>query len=562
MSEALNTKHYRRKIKELTLLFEISRILDEDMDLKEVIHPLLESMAENIGMQRATITLLNRKTGELSIEAAYGLSSQEKMKGRYKVGEGITGKVVETGQPMIIPNIEDEPSFLDKTGARKSWQNKQTSFICVPIKSGNEVIGTFSIDRLNQEGEMDLDDDVRLLSIVSSMIARAVQLRQRSEEEKQRLLEENTRLQKELKAKFQPDNMVGNSQAMQEVFDLMSQVSGSDATVLIRGESGTGKELVAQAIHYNSLRADKPFIKINCAALPESVIESELFGHEKGAFTGAMNTRKGRFEMADGGTIFLDEIGEISPMTQVKLLRVLQEREIERVGGSETIKVNVRILAATNRNLEEEIENNTFREDLYYRLNVFPIHIPPMRERKTDLMLLADFFTEKYSKRNRKHIKRISSSAIDLIMSYHWPGNVRELENCIERAVLLSTDQVIHAYHLPPSLQSAESSNTGIHSTLQEAVENLEKELISEALKSNRGNMARAARKLGITERIMACGLKNIISTTKTTGPLCRNTSKHLHNGSLFHFLDSSRKWGPPGPHFFYHTVFSYKITI
>ena len=508
MSEALNTKHYRRKIKELTLLFEISRILDEDMDLKEVIHPLLESMAENIGMQRATITLLNRKTGELSIEAAYGLSSQEKMKGRYKVGEGITGKVVETGQPMIIPNIEDEPSFLDKTGARKSWQNKQTSFICVPIKSGNEVIGTFSIDRLNQEGEMDLDDDVRLLSIVSSMIARAVQLRQRSEEEKQRLLEENTRLQKELKAKFQPDNMVGNSQAMQEVFDLMSQVSGSDATVLIRGESGTGKELVAQAIHYNSLRADKPFIKINCAALPESVIESELFGHEKGAFTGAMNTRKGRFEMADGGTIFLDEIGEISPMTQVKLLRVLQEREIERVGGSETIKVNVRILAATNRNLEEEIENNTFREDLYYRLNVFPIHIPPMRERKTDLMLLADFFTEKYSKRNRKHIKRISSSAIDLIMSYHWPGNVRELENCIERAVLLSTDQVIHAYHLPPSLQSAESSNTGIHSTLQEAVENLEKELISEALKSNRGNMARAARKLGITERIMGLRVK------------------------------------------------------
>ena len=508
MSEALNTKHYRRKIKELTLLFEISRILDEDMNLKEVIHPLLESMAENIGMQRATITLLNRKTGELSIEAAYGLSSQEKLKGRYKVGEGITGKVVQTGQPMIIPNIEEEPSFLDKTGARKSRQNKQTSFICVPIKSGNEVIGTFSIDRLNQEAEMDLDDDVRLLSIVSSMIARAVQLRQRSEEEKQRLLDENSRLQNELKAKFQPDNMVGNSQAMQEVFDLMSQVSGSDATVLIRGESGTGKELVAQAIHYNSLRADKPFIKVNCAALPESVIESELFGHEKGAFTGAMNTRKGRFEMADGGTIFLDEIGEISPMTQVKLLRVLQEREIERVGGSETIKVNVRILAATNRNLEEEIEKNTFREDLYYRLNVFPIHIPPMRERKTDLMLLADFFTEKYSKKNRKHIKRISSSAIDLIMSYHWPGNVRELENCIERAVLLSTDQVIHAYHLPPSLQSAESSDTGILSTLQEAVDNLEKELISEALKSNRGNMAKAARKLGITERIMGLRVK------------------------------------------------------
>ncbi len=505
MSEALNSKHYRRKIKELTLLFEISQILDEDIDLKEVIHPLLESMAENIGMERGTITLLNRKTGELSIEAAYGLSETEMQKGRYKVGEGITGKVVESGQPKIIPNIENEPGFLDKTGARR---NRKTSFICVPIKSGNEVIGTFSVDRPHQEAEMDLDDDVRLLTIVSSMIARAVKLRQRSEEEKLKLLEENSRLQQELRDKFQPDNMVGNSPAMQEVFDLISQVSASEATVLIRGESGTGKELVANAIHYNSLRAEKPFIKVNCAALPESVIESELFGHEKGAFTGAMNTRKGRFEMADGGTIFLDEIGELSPMTQVKLLRVLQEREIERVGGSETIKVNVRVIAATNRNLEEEILQNTFREDLYYRLNVFPIHIPPLRERKTDLMLLADFFTEKYSKKNRKHIKRISSSAIDLIMSYHWPGNVRELENCIERAALLSTDQVIHAYHLPPSLQSAESSNTGFHATLQEAVDNLEKELISEALKSNRGNMAKAARRLGITERIMGLRVK------------------------------------------------------
>jgi len=507
MSDAPNSKHYRRKIKELTLLFEISQILDQDMDLKEVITPLLEPLAENIGMERGTITLLNRKTGEISIEAAYGLSDEEKIKGRYKLGEGITGKVVQSGQPMIIPDIEMEPSFLDRTGARKT-RNRKTSFICVPIKSGNEVIGAFSVDRPLQESGLDLEDDVRLLTIVASMIARAVKLRQHSEEEKQKLLDENNRLQKELKAKFQPDNMIGNSQAMQEAFDLIAQVSKSEATVLIRGESGTGKELVAHAIHYNSLRAEKPFIKVNCAALPESVIESELFGHEKGAFTGALATRKGRFELADGGTIFLDEIGELSAMTQVKLLRVLQEREIERVGGSETIKINVRVIAATNRNLEDEIVNGTFREDLYYRLNVFPIHIPPLRERKTDIMLLSDFFTEKYSKKNRKQVKRISSSAIDLIMSYHWPGNVRELENCIERASLLSTDQVIHAYHLPPSLQSAESSDTGIHMTLEQSVENLEKELIKEALKSNRGNMAKAARKLNITERIMGLRVK------------------------------------------------------
>ncbi|MCK5734895.1 MAG: sigma-54-dependent Fis family transcriptional regulator, partial [Spirochaetaceae bacterium] len=235
----------------------------------------------------------------------------------------------------------------------------------------------------------------------------------------------------------------------------------------------------------------------------EGVIESELFGHEEGAFTGAVKARKGRFEMADGGTIFLDEIGDLSPLLQVKLLRVLQEREIERVGGNQTIPVDLRVIAATNRPLEEEISNGTFREDLFYRLNVFPIHIPPLRERHGDIMLLADHFIEKYSGKNRKKIKRISSSSIDLLTIYHWPGNVRELENCIERAVLLSTDEVIHAYHLPPSLQSAESTDTGLASTLSEALGKLEEELLREALKSSKGNRAEAARHLGISERIM-----------------------------------------------------------
>ncbi len=498
----ISSQHYRRKIQELTLLFEISQLLDGNPDIKTVIKPLLESMAENMGMHRGTITLMNRATQEISIQAAYGLTDAEMSKGTYHIGEGITGRVVATGEPVVVPNVSKDPSFLNRTGTREMGSQKDISFICVPIKIGKETAGTLSVDRLFADN-ISLDEDVRLLSIVASMISQALKLRQQLEEEKAALVAEKEQLQKQLQERFQPSNIIGNSQAMQEVYDLIGQVSRSEATVLIRGQSGTGKELVAHAIHYNSFRADKPFIKVNCAALPESIIESELFGHEKGAFTGALASRKGRFELADGGTIFLDEIGELTPMTQVKLLRVLQEREIERVGGVETIKVNVRVVAATNRSLEEEIQKGTFREDLFYRLNVFPIHIPALKDRKSDIMQLADHFVEKYSEKNHKNVKRISSPAIDLLMSYHWPGNVRELENCIERAVLVTSDQVIHSYHLPPSLQSAESTGTRSASTLQEALDQLEEEMIREALKSARGNRAKAARELGLTERIM-----------------------------------------------------------
>jgi Nif-specific regulatory protein len=284
---------------------------------------------------------------------------------------------------------------------------------------------------------------------------------------------------------------------------MLSQVAPSDATVLITGESGTGKELIAAEIHRLSKRVGAPLVKINCAAIPESLIENELFGHERGAFTGADKQRKGRFELAHHGTLFLDEIGELSPQVQVKLLRVLQERELERVGGNTTIKVDVRLITATNRNMEEAVKSGRFRDDLYYRLNVFPIHVPPLRERISDIVLLADYFAEKYADRNDKLIKRISASAIDLLTGYSWPGNVRELENAIERAVILSKDQVIHSYDLPPSLQSAISTNTEPTTTLDAALSRLEKELIVEALKIAEGNIAAAARRLGITERQM-----------------------------------------------------------
>jgi Nif-specific regulatory protein len=492
----------KREVKELSLLFQVSQLLDSSPDLRDVVGPVLKVLQELTGIVQGAITLLNRETGEISIEAAIGLSDPQMERGRYKLGEGVTGKVVQTGRPAIIPRIAEEPLFLDKTGSRKNLNWRDISFICVPIKLGKEVIGTLGADWYFSE-KTSLDDNVRLLSIVGSMIAQAVKLRQSAQEERQKLLEENFRLQEELKNRFRPANIIGNSKAMEKIYALIAQVSKSDTTVLIRGESGTGKELVAHAIHYNSQRAEKPFIKVNCAALPETVIESELFGHEKGAFTGAVSMRKGRFELAHGGTLFLDEIGDLTPSTQIRLLRVLQEREIERVGGTSTIKVNVRIVAATNRILENLIESGTFRQDLYYRLNVFPIHLPPLRSRKTDILLLADYFVEKYSKLNHKNVRRISTPAIDMMMSYHWPGNVRELENCIERAVIVSGDDVIHGHHLPPTLQTAESSGTLPRSTLDAALESMEREMIQEALKSARGNMAKAARALGISERIM-----------------------------------------------------------
>ena len=492
----------KSEVRELALLFEVSQLLDQSIDLRDVVGPVLNAVANRTGMVRGTLTLLDRNTGELFIEAAHGLSTSKRERSRYLAGEGITGDVLRNGKPVVVPDISKEPKFLDRTGARGDVPKEHLSFICVPIKVENEVIGTLSVDRPVSDS-VSLEDDARLMSIIASLIAQAVRLRQDAEEDRQRLMHENTRLQEELRDRFRPANIIGRSSAMQGVFDMIAQVASSEATVLIRGESGVGKEMVANAIHYNSRRAQKPFVKVNCAALPETLIESELFGHEKGAFTGATTQRKGRFELAHGGTIFLDEIGDLPPHTQIRLLRVLQEKKFERVGGTGTIKSNVRVITATNRDLENAIESGDFRQDLFYRLNVFPIHIPPLRERRTDILELANFFVEKYSKMNNKQVRRISTPAIDMLSSYHWPGNVRELENCIERAVLLSHDDVLHGHHLPPTLQTAEASNTVMKGTLEETLDRVEKEMLIEALKNSRGNKAKAAKALGITERIM-----------------------------------------------------------
>lgn len=491
-----------KSIEEISLLYEINEALNEHMDMKKGLYRVMVILAESLDLIRGTVTLLDPVSQEIHIEVAHGISERAKRQAKYKLGEGITGKVIQTGEAAVVPKISEEPMFLNRTESHRNGVEKdgEFSFICVPVKKGNRVVGALSADR-PYEGETDLQKGEKTLSVVATMIARHVINLERIHMEKEKLRQENIRLKGELENRYSFSNIIGNSNKMREVFQMISQVSRSNATVLIRGESGTGKELVANSIHYNSFRADHPFVKINCAALPENLIESELFGHEKGAFTGALHQKKGKFELAHQGTIFLDEIGTMDLGVQVKLLRVLQEKEFERVGGHQTIKVDVRIIAATNSNLEEMVEKGEFRDDLYFRLNVFPIYMPSLRMRKTDVILLADHFLEKYAKEHFKDVKRFSTPAIDMLMSYHWPGNVRELENCIERAVLLCNEGAIHGYHLPPSLQTGTESHTLAPITLEEAVANLEKEMLIDALKNTRGNIKNAAELIGTTVR-------------------------------------------------------------
>lgn len=329
--------------------------------------------------------------------------------------------------------------------------------------------------------------------------------------ERQSLLTENRELKEKLKERYQLDQIIGESGTMQEVLSIVHRVSPTSATVLIRGESGTGKELIATAIHYNSPRSDKPFIKFNCAALPENLLESELFGHEKGAFTGAVDKRIGRFEAADKGTIFLDEIGDLSPALQIKLLRVLQEREFERVGSNKPIKVDVRVIAATNQNLEDLIKEKRFREDLYYRLNVVSIYIPPLRQRRDDIPFLIDHFLAKFADRSGKKISEMTREARDTLLKYDYPGNVRELENILERAVILSRESTISLEDLPLHMKEKDITASTISTEekkLPDVVEDIEKAMILQALKKNEFIQTKAAEELGISERVLRYKLK------------------------------------------------------
>ena len=494
--------------KKLECLYKLSEVLSRPPDLEQALQDTLALLHRYLGISRGAISLFNARTGRINLEAAHGLSPQEMARGSYSLGEGITGRVVETGRPMAVPRISEEPLFLDRTGTRKEGA-EDLSFLCVPIKAPeNELLssgassspakslGALWIDHPGAGGE-ELDQEVEFLLLIAGMIAQSV-----ARLEALRLEEENLRLKSQLTSRFSSSNLIGHSEAMYEIFALIEKVVRSKTTVLLRGESGTGKSLVAAAIHYSSQRAEGSFIKVNCAALPQSLIESELFGHERGAFTGALRSKPGKFELAQGGTIFLDEVGSLPLEAQAKLLRILQEKELERVGGERTLKVDVRVIAATNRNLEQALEEGGFREDLYYRLNVFPINLPPLRERKTDILLLADHFVDKYSREMDKDVRRVAPQAIDRLLSYRWPGNVRELENCIERAVLLTEGQTILPAHLAPALQS-EAPAMVTSALLPQAVAELEQGLIKASLERTKGNLAKAARELGITQRMI-----------------------------------------------------------
>ncbi len=499
-----NKENLVSELEDLSCLYEISKTLAAATDLKECLEKTMEILDSMKKMENGTVTIVNPATGNLEIEVAHGISAEGRKRGQYRIGEGITGRVVAAGEPIIVPHIANEPMFLNKTRARGAVANQQRSFICVPIQDAKQIIGALSVDRVYKNGLADqADADLRFLMVLSSMIAQTTKRIQVVRQEKEELTNENLKLRRELSAKNKIDDIIGNSSRMQEVYEMIHRVVDSTATVLLRGESGTGKTLVAKALHHNSKRKDKSFTVVNCSALPETLLESELFGHEKGAFTGATTRKKGRFELTQKGTLFLDEIGEISHSAQVKLLNVVQEKSFQRLGSTETITCDVRLVAATNKNLEQAVADGSFREDLYYRLNVFPVYIPPLRERRTDILLLAEYFLDKYVKENNKKIRRISTSAIDMLIQYHWPGNVRELQNCMERAVLICDSDTIKAVHLPPTLQTSETIGSDNPLSLASAVENFEKDLIIDGLKKNNGNQTKTAKYLDSSLRII-----------------------------------------------------------
>ncbi|MEW5770284.1 MAG: nif-specific transcriptional activator NifA [Pseudomonadota bacterium] len=422
---------------ELEALYQVGQVLSRAANLNETLTNVLRVLHDSLGLERGMVSLVDAETGELLVSAAHGLSSVDTEEVRYRPGEGVVGMIMEEGEPVVLARIADEPRFLGRLGI----YDPEGAFIGVPIRIARQNVGVFAAQPA-AGAEVLLDEYTQFLEMVANLIGQTVRLHRDFERERKSLTEERDTLRRTVRGQYGFDNIIGHTQPMRRVFEQARLVAKWNTTVLIRGETGTGKELIANAIHYHSPRGRGAFVKLNCASLPENLLESELFGHEKGAFTGAITQRKGRFEQADGGTIFLDEIGEVSASFQAKLLRVLQEGELERVGGTRTINVDVRVIAATHRDLEADVASGKFREDLYYRLNVMPIYLPALRERMEDIPDIARFLVGKIGKSQGRPLE-LTDSALRVLMHHDWPGNVRELENCLERAAVMSESGTI-----------------------------------------------------------------------------------------------------------------------
>jgi len=502
---------------EITLLYEIAVMLASTAEVTDTIEQAMRLLKRNSYLERCTLFMLNDDGLTLELKASIDLSPQQRRMAMYKLGEGATGLAAQSAEPVVIENIHNNINYLNKIGTVNA---KSISYVAVPILQDDGVIGVLSAN-IEKDSVLNFDDIVRMLTIVGSLFGGTLARLQKFTKEKEELTELKTYYKEQSLSEYKFENIIGKSTKMRQIFNMLETVSPSDATILVRGETGTGKELIATAVHNLSNRKNGPLIKLNCAAISETLLESELFGHEKGAFTDAKEMRKGRFELADGGTLFLDEIGDITPSLQVKLIRILQEQSFERVGGSKTVKTNVRLVAATNRNLEKIVQDGEFREDLYYRLNVIPVYLPPLRERFEDVKLLIEHYLQKFMKEHRKKM-HFSKAALEVLLDYPWPGNIRELQNTMERVVLICPDGEI----LPPMLNHVlpfnyqkmyvqeepapapvvhEHSENVVHTSTpmltKSSLQEMEKESIIQALIDNRGIQTKAAAQLGMSAR-------------------------------------------------------------
>ena len=473
-----------RIARDLNALLKISTSLSTFQEVIPLQRALLDTVLETIPAERGAILLVKENSEEQL--AAYGIDKKLQTQQPIRISRSVANKVLSEGAAILCVDRKDDESLRD---AESLVAARVCSLLCVPLMIRERIVGLIYLDTTNPALVLD-EGHLQLLTAVGSIAAVAIENVQHLEW----LQQENQRLKQEINLEH---NMIGESPRMREVFRFIERIAPTDATVLIRGESGTGKELVAHAIHKNSERSAKQFVAINCAVLSETLLESELFGHEKGAFTGAVAQKRGRLEVADGGTLLLDEVGELTAATQAKLLRVLQERQFERVGGTRTISVDVRIIAATNRNLEEAIKDGTFRQDLYYRLNVISLTLPPLRDRREDIPLLAYYFVGKFSKKCKRLVSGISPEARNSLLAYDWPGNVREMENAIERAVVLGNTDVLLPDDLPEALW-ANTPSPQSPPSYHEAVNEMKKQFILRTLEQTGGNYTEAAKLLAI----------------------------------------------------------------